>query len=67
MLGAAGTSPQSLFSLLKSVTDVTSQGSVSGPGWTGTRYAFSGTFALGPGRHRPGRPRPGHRPCRRHR
>ena len=48
MLGAAGTSPQGLFSLLKSVTKVTNQGSVSGSGWTGTKYAFSGAFALGP-------------------
>ena len=46
MLGAAGTSPQGLFSLLRSVSTVTSQGSVPGSGWT--RYAFSGTFALGP-------------------
>ena len=48
MLGAAGTSPQGLFSLLKSVSNVTSQGRVSGAGWTGTQYAFSDTFALGP-------------------
>lgn len=48
MLGAAGTSPQNLFSLLKSVSNVTSQGSVSGSGWTGTRYAFSDIFALAP-------------------
>ena len=49
MLGVAGTSPQTLFSLLKSVSNVTSEGSVSGSGWTGTRYAFSDTFALAPG------------------
>ena len=48
MLGAAGTSPQDLFALLKSASTVTRAGSVSGAGWTGNRYAFSATFALGP-------------------
>ncbi len=48
LLSVVETSPQNLFTLLESVSQVTSQGNVSGPGWTGTRYAFSVAFALGP-------------------
>ena len=44
----AETSPQNLFTLLKSVSTVDKKGSVSGPGWTGTRYAFSVRIAFGP-------------------
>jgi hypothetical protein len=43
----AETSPQNLFALLKSVSTVDRQGSVSAPGWTGTRYAFSPSIAFG--------------------
>lgn len=48
LLSVAETSPQNLLALLKSASQVNRQGSVSGPGWTGTRYAFSVTVALGP-------------------
>jgi hypothetical protein len=47
IFSVAGTSPQTLLTLLESVSKVNRQGSVSGPGWTGTRYAFSVTIALG--------------------
>ena len=33
--------PQALFALLKSGAKVLDEGSVSGPGWTGTRYRFT--------------------------
>lgn len=48
MLSVAETSPQNLFALLKSVSQVSRQGSTSGPGWTGTRYAFSVSITFGP-------------------
>jgi hypothetical protein len=48
MLSLAETSPQNLFTLLESASEVNSQGSASGPGWAGTRYGFSVTIALGP-------------------
>jgi hypothetical protein len=48
MLSVAETSPQNLFRLLGSARQVNRQGTVSGPGWTGTQYAFSLTIALGP-------------------
>jgi hypothetical protein len=35
--------PQQLLAQIKKVTKVTVIGPASGPGWTGTRYAFSGT------------------------
>jgi hypothetical protein len=51
ILSVAETSPQNLFAMLKSVSTVDRQGSASGTGWTGTRYAFSVgvTFDLGQG------------------
>jgi hypothetical protein len=48
LLSVAETSPQSLFTLLKSVSTVNRDGGASGPGWTGTRYAFSVRIAFGP-------------------
>ncbi len=48
VLSLAETSPQTLFALLESVSTVDRQGGVSGPGWTGTRYAFSVSVAFGP-------------------
>jgi hypothetical protein len=48
LLSVAETSPQNLLALLNSASQVSRQGSVSGPGWTGTRYAFSVTVAIGP-------------------
>ncbi len=48
LLSVAETGPQNLLALLKSASQVNRQGSVSGPGWTGTRYAFSVTVAIGP-------------------
>jgi len=48
LLSVAETSPQNLLALLESASQVNRQGSVSGPGWTGTRYAFSVTLAIGP-------------------
>ena len=48
LLSVAETSPQNLLALLESASQVNRQGSVSGPGWTGTRYAFSVTVAIGP-------------------
>jgi hypothetical protein len=48
LLSVAETGPQNLLALLKSASQVNRQGSVSGPGWTGTRYAFSVTVATGP-------------------
>jgi hypothetical protein len=48
LLSVAETSPQNLFALLKSVSTVDKEGSVSGSGWTGTRYAFSVSIAFGP-------------------
>jgi hypothetical protein len=47
ILSVAETSPQSLFEILKSASTVARTGSVSGPGWTGTSYAFSVTVAFG--------------------
>ncbi len=47
LLSVAETNPQNLLALLESVSQVNRLGSVSGPGWTGTRYAFSVAFALG--------------------
>jgi hypothetical protein len=49
LLSVIETSPQNLFALLESVSQVNRQGSVSGAGWTGTRYAFSVALALGQG------------------
>jgi hypothetical protein len=48
LLSVAETGPQYLFALLESVSEINRQGSASGPGWTGTKYAFSVTVALGP-------------------
>lgn len=48
LLSVAETSPQNLLALLKWASQVNRQGSVSGPGWTGTRYVFSVTVAIGP-------------------
>jgi len=48
LLSVAETSPQNLFALLKSVSTVDKEGSASGSGWTGTRYAFSVSIAFGP-------------------
>ena len=48
LLSLAETSPQNLLALLGSASQVSRQGSVSGPGWTGTRYEFSVTVAIGP-------------------
>jgi hypothetical protein len=48
VLSLVETSPQNLFALLKSVSTVDREGSVSGPGWTGTRYAFSVSVVFGP-------------------
>ncbi len=42
------TAPQDLLGLLKSATQVRETGTASGPGWTGTGYAFSAAIALGP-------------------
>jgi hypothetical protein len=39
--------PADLLALLKSATTVRDDGSVSGPGWTGTRYSFSVRFGGG--------------------
>lgn len=49
LLSVAETNPQDLFALFESVSRVTRQGSVSGPGWTGSRYAFSVALALAGG------------------
>jgi len=38
---AVGTLVRALFALLKSGAKVLDEGSVSGPGWTGTRYRFT--------------------------
>jgi hypothetical protein len=48
LLSVAETGPQNLLALLASASQVTRQGGVSGAGWTGTRYAFSVTVAIGP-------------------
>jgi hypothetical protein len=48
VLSLVETSPQNLFALLKSVSTVDREGSVSGPGWTGTRYAFTVSVVFGP-------------------
>jgi hypothetical protein len=40
-------SPQDLLTLLRTVTTVRETGPASGPGWTGTGYAFSGRQAFG--------------------
>jgi len=40
--------PEELLALLKSASHVWRQGSTSGPGWTGTRYAFTATRSFGP-------------------
>lgn len=42
--------PQDLLASLKSASHVTKLGSASGPGWTGTRYAFTSTNTFGPGK-----------------
>lgn len=42
-------SPQDLLALVKEATAVRETGSASGPGWTGTAYAFSGTELSGTG------------------
>ena len=44
----AETSPQTLFALLKSASTVDRQGGASGPGWTGTSYAFTVRLTFGP-------------------
>jgi hypothetical protein len=44
----AETSPQNLFTMLKSASTVDRRGSASGPGWTGTGYAFSVRVTLDP-------------------
>jgi hypothetical protein len=41
------TGPQDLLGLLESATQVRETGTASGPGWTGTGYAFSAAIALG--------------------
>jgi hypothetical protein len=41
--------PQALLALLKSGTKVRDEGSVSGPGWTGTRYRFTVSHPEGTG------------------
>jgi hypothetical protein len=41
------TAPQDLLGLLQSATRVRGTGAASGPGWTGTGYAFSAALALG--------------------
>jgi hypothetical protein len=48
ILSVSETSPQNLFTLFKTASMVDRQGSVSGPGWTGTRYTFSVRIAMGP-------------------
>jgi hypothetical protein len=50
LLSVVETNPQDLFALFQSVSQVNRQGSVSGPGWTGTRYTFSVAFVLTAGR-----------------
>ena len=42
--GFTAAAPQQLLAELKEAVRVTSAGPASGPGWTGTRYGFSGTF-----------------------
>ena len=39
--------PQALLALLRSGAEVVDEGSVSGPGWTGTRYTFSVSHPAG--------------------
>lgn len=41
------TAPQDLLGLLESATAVREAGTASGPGWTGTGYAFSAAITLG--------------------
>jgi hypothetical protein len=58
MLGGPVT-PYNLLTVLKSLGTVREDGPVSGPGWTGTKYSFSGTvedFITASG-HPPARPR----------
>jgi hypothetical protein len=43
----AETSPQNLFAMFKSASTVDRRGSASGPGWTGTSYAFSVRIMFG--------------------
>lgn len=45
------TAPQDLLGLLESAGRVRETGAASGPGWTGTRYAFSAAIALGAGKN----------------
>jgi len=45
------TAPQDLLGLLESATRVRGTGAASGPGWTGTGYAFSAALALGAGKN----------------
>lgn len=47
LASVAEAGPQSLFALLESATTVQRTGGVSGPGWTGTGYAFSVRLAFG--------------------
>jgi hypothetical protein len=39
--------PQQMLALIKELSKVTAAGPASGPGWTGTRYAFSATLKSG--------------------
>jgi hypothetical protein len=48
ILSVAETSPQDLFAMLRSASTVDRRSSVSGPGWTGTSYAFSVSIVFGP-------------------
>lgn len=48
LLSVTETGPQNLLALLESASQMNRQGNASGPGWTGTRYAFSVTVATGP-------------------
>jgi hypothetical protein len=42
--GFTAAAPQQMLAELKQAAKVTAAGPASGPGWTGTRYAFSGNF-----------------------
>ncbi len=42
--GFSAAAPQQMPAELKEAAEITAAGPASGPGWTGTRYAFSGTF-----------------------
>ena len=43
--GFTTATPQQMLAEIKKAAKVTVAGPVSGPGWTGTRYAFSKTYA----------------------